>query len=121
MTDTAQPLDRVLARAERDADFRQRLLTDPGAALAEEGAALPAGCTVTVVEDTATHAHIVLPHTPPEGGLSDHDLDAVAGGFIRVPDWWGAWHAQIRARVQGSPASSAAPAANPPTGHTDGV
>ncbi|WP_431858162.1 NHLP leader peptide family RiPP precursor [Azospirillum sp.] len=124
MTDIAQPLDRALARAETDADFRQRLLADPAAALAEEGAAPPAGCTVTVVADTASHAHIVLPYAPSESGpsdLSDQDLDGVAGGFIRPPSWWGAWHAQVRARMQADPASSAAPAANPPTGHTGGA
>ena len=40
---------------------------------------MPAGMTVTVVEDTDKQFHLVLPPVPTDE-LSDEALDAVAGG-----------------------------------------
>jgi acyl carrier protein len=53
---------RLIARAWQDADFKSKLLGNPKAAIEQEfGIELPADMTVTVVEDTPTHLHLVLP------------------------------------------------------------
>ena len=44
-----------------------------------EGIVVPAGMTVTVVENTDKQFHLVLPPVPTDE-LSDEALDAVAGG-----------------------------------------
>jgi len=71
----------VVARAWRDAAFRQRLLAEPVATLREAGIAVPDDVQVRVVEDTDTLIHLILPARP-AGDLSDEDLDqtAAAGG-----------------------------------------
>src|SRR4051794_19426167 len=70
---------KIVARAWRDPAFKEKLLTDPHAALDDAGLSVPAGVTVTVVEDTATQVHLVLP-AKPTGELSDEALEQVAGG-----------------------------------------
>lgn len=69
---------KVIARAWRDPAFKARLIADPQVTLKEAGVAVPAGMTVTVVENSATHFHLVLPPKP-TGELSDAALDSVAG------------------------------------------
>jgi hypothetical protein len=73
----------VVARAWSDEAFKQRLLADPRAVLAEAGMAVPPNLTLQVHEATPTQYHLVLPPPPPgrEGDkLSDAELDQVAGG-----------------------------------------
>ena len=70
---------KVVAKAWSDEGFKSKLLTNPGAALAEAGIDVPAGVTVNVVENTSNTMHLVLPQRP-EGELSDEVLDKVAGG-----------------------------------------
>ena len=72
-------LGEIIARAWRDPDFKSRLLADPRAALQEAGVAVPGGMTVTVVENTATHLHLILPQSPSDE-MSEADLDGIAGG-----------------------------------------
>ncbi len=82
---------KIIAKAWRDPAFKAKLMADPQATLKEAGVAVPAGVTVTVVENTAQHFHLVLPPKP-TGVLSDEALDGVAGGetslygtpFVRV-------------------------------------
>lgn len=69
---------RMIARAWRDPAFKKRLAADPKAVLAEAGIPLPASITVSLVEDSDTHLHLVLPARP--AALSDAQLDKVAGG-----------------------------------------
>ena len=81
--DTTNPFGKVAAKAWSDADFKQRLLTDPRAALAELGVKPPQGTenvTLKVVENTADIVFLVLPAAPAEGELKDAALDGVAGG-----------------------------------------
>ena len=68
----------VVARAWRDAAFRQRLLAEPAAALREAGVQVPEGLQVRVVENAETLVHLILPARP-AGDLSDEQLDQVAG------------------------------------------
>lgn len=79
--DQATAYGKVIARAWRDPAFKQKLLADPHAALKDAGVSVAAGVTVTVVENTANHIHLVLPPKP-TGELSDEALDKVAGGIL---------------------------------------
>jgi hypothetical protein len=77
--DLAKQYGRVVARAWADDAFKQRLLAEPAAALAEHGFNLPVGLAVRVYEDSSKVVHLTLPTAPSEE-LSDEQLDAVAGG-----------------------------------------
>lgn len=63
----------VLARVWSDADFKERLIRDPRGVLAEHGIDLPEGHEITVLEDTDTVRHLVLPPAPTEE-LVDEEL-----------------------------------------------
>ena len=77
----------VVARAWSDDTFKQRLLSDPKAALAEAGLPIPPNVQVQVHEATPSHLHLMLP-PPPQGRsgakLSEAELDQVAGGTSTV-------------------------------------
>jgi hypothetical protein len=79
----------VVARAWRDAAFKQRLLAEPAAALREAGVQVPEGLQVRVVENAPGLVHLILPARPGDD-LSDEQLDQVAaskglsGGVIAV-------------------------------------
>ena len=78
MTTATEMRDRILNRADADSDFRALLLADPKAAIsAEIGTTIPDGFDVTVHEDSATTAHLVLPPLPE---LSEAELQLVSGG-----------------------------------------
>ncbi len=53
---------RVLLKAWQDSDYKLRLLADPKALLIAEGFQIGDGATVTVMENDATHLHLVIPH-----------------------------------------------------------
>jgi hypothetical protein len=79
-------LDRVLARAATDLDFRKRLLVDPHAALAEVLGRTPGRWRVKFVEKGPDlDALIVLPDLRVGNALADSELDRVAGG--EGADW----------------------------------
>ena len=73
----------ILRRSSTDRAFRQRLLDDPSAAVAEvTGQAVPEGLSIRFVENTAD-ATLVLPDfVDPDAELSEDDLEAVAGGIV---------------------------------------
>jgi hypothetical protein len=76
----AQRYGRVVAKAWQDEAFKQRLLSDPKAVLAEHGIEVPAWHEVRVVENTERVTHLVLPRA-----LSDEQLDQEAGGAGNPP------------------------------------
>ncbi|TWB70661.1 putative ribosomally synthesized peptide [Nitrospirillum amazonense] len=76
---SANTLNQIIAKAWSDDRFRARLLADPAAVLTAEGVDFPAGVTISVVENTATHLNLILPAPPTD--LSDDQLDGVGGGF----------------------------------------
>jgi hypothetical protein len=82
MTD-ANINQQVLARAIKDAAFRQELLSNPKTVLAREfNVQVAESVTIRVLEDTSTTFTLVLPSQ--ETGtleLSDTDLESVAGGL----------------------------------------
>jgi hypothetical protein len=72
---------KIFAKACRDPAFKAELMANPAAALKAEGIDVPAGMTVTVVENTDKLFHLVLPPVPSDE-LSDEALAVVAGGAI---------------------------------------
>ncbi len=80
----------VVARAWDDEDFRQRLLADPRAVLAEYGMDVPEGMEIKVVEDTPEVCHLVLPASP-AGELADEELvgTAVMDSYSGFSGWCG--------------------------------
>lgn len=82
-SDEQDIINDVQRRAAVDRDFRDRLLNEPNAVLAEmAGQELPQDFTIRFVEkDEHTDALIVLPDMVPETTeLSEAELEAVAGG-----------------------------------------
>ena len=83
-------MEKTIARAWTDADYKAKLLSDPHAALAEHGIDVPAGTTVKVVENTGDTQHMVLPVAPAETGeVSMEDLEKVAAGGNLDTMLWG--------------------------------
>jgi Nitrile hydratase, alpha chain len=79
----AKAYGQMVARAWQDEAFKQRLMADPHAVLAELGIDVPPGRTVQVLEDTEQVTHLVIPLRP--GELSDEQLEQVAGGDTTCP------------------------------------
>ena len=81
MTTATEIKTQILSKAAEDGDFRARLVADPRAAIsAEIGANIPDEFSLSVHEDSATTAHLVLPPSPE---LTDAELAQVSGGV----DW----------------------------------
>jgi hypothetical protein len=71
--------------------YRERLLADPHAVVAEEVAAMQSDATIPenyeikIIEEPQNALYIVLPHLPDNKvELTDEDLENVAGGIISV-------------------------------------
>lgn len=74
----------VIAQALIDPTFRDRLMADPKAVMAEKGLEIPADIQINVVKETSNTYYLVLPALElPQSGpgsLTDAQLEAVAGG-----------------------------------------
>jgi len=79
MPEQDKDFQRIIAKCWADEAFKQALIADPVATLRHEGIELPAELRVTVLENTPSQIHLVIPPVPTE--LSDDDLDGVAGGL----------------------------------------
>ena len=73
---------RLRERAQREPEFRARLLADPTATVAEAfGVDIPAQLRVRVVEEQPGEVVVVLPPHPTGNlELTDQELESVAGG-----------------------------------------
>lgn len=80
MQDETQQLQKLYARCWADDAFKQSLIADPANVLREAGVDIPADVSVSVVENTDTLFHLVIPQPPPV--LSDVDLDSISGGVV---------------------------------------
>ena len=74
----------VIAQALVDPAFRDRLMADPKAVMAEKGLEIPADIQINVVKETPNTFYLVLPalELPQSGAgsLTDAQLEAVVGG-----------------------------------------
>ena len=86
MSENNPELGKNIAKAWRDPAFKAELIANPAAALKAEGIDVPAGMTVTVLENTDKQFHLVLPPVQTDE-LSDEALDAVAGGRRHLFPW----------------------------------
>ena len=86
MDEQQQQMGRIIAKAWADEAFKAALMADPVATLKAEGIPVPEGLSLTVVVNTSTHLHIVLPPKPPEGEISEDALSVVSGSGWSA-DW----------------------------------
>ena len=71
-------LEKLIAKADEDTDFRSRLKANPGSALKDAfDIEIPDGFNVVVHEEDARTAHLVLPAS---AELTDSQLQHAAGG-----------------------------------------
>jgi len=74
--------ERVVARAERDENYRSQLLSDPGKAIADEfGIEVPDTVKIRVLEEGADEVVLVLPSKTGPGALREDELATAAGGY----------------------------------------
>ena len=71
-------MEKLIARAQADTDFRGRLVANPNSALKEAfDLEIPGDFNVVVHEDDARTAHLVLPSSQE---LTDAQLEQASGG-----------------------------------------
>lgn len=75
---TIEQMAQVVDRAATDPAYRQQLTSAPADTLRSAGIDIPAGAAVTVLENTDTLRHFVLPSRPAD--VSDSDLASSSAG-----------------------------------------
>ena len=84
----SKKISQILAKCWSDESFKQKLMADPMGTLAAEGAEMPEGLSVNVIENTDKVFNLVIPAKPTD--LTDADLDKVAGGAnTACINWFG--------------------------------
>ncbi|MEP0894955.1 NHLP leader peptide family RiPP precursor [Leptolyngbya boryana FACHB-1624] len=79
MTDVESQL---IAQATRDAEFRDRLIANPKAVLAEQGITIPDDVQIQILQESARQYYLILPVVEVSDAtkLSEQELETVAGG-----------------------------------------
>jgi hypothetical protein len=80
-----QKIGRVIARAWTDEGFKDRLIADPITSLRAEGIEVPEGVHVSVVENTPSRVHLVLPPKPDENELSEESFEKLSPEWVCKP------------------------------------
>jgi hypothetical protein len=70
----------LVGKAWADPAFKKRLLSDPAAALKEQGVAVPRGVQIHVHENTEKALNLTLPAKPSSEELAEEELLSVAAG-----------------------------------------
>lgn len=73
-------LEDLYARAWNDAEFAERLKSDPDTALSEYLGCVPENVSIRVVQDTADTRYVCIPSPPTECEVSESDLLDMQGG-----------------------------------------
>lgn len=86
--------NKIVARALKDEAFKRELLNNSAFIKAEVekelGAALPKEFKIYVIEETLNTAYIVLPYMPSNEGLTEEQLETIAGGVqMQIPCHFG--------------------------------
>ncbi|MDB4877804.1 MAG: hypothetical protein JWM41_4250 [Gemmatimonadetes bacterium] len=66
-------LAKIIADAWKSDEFKNRLVSDAATVLRERGIAVPTDLTISVLEDTATTLHMILPAKPEVSRISELD------------------------------------------------
>ncbi|WP_156921496.1 NHLP leader peptide family RiPP precursor [Desulfovibrio inopinatus] len=82
MNEQQKQWSRIVAKSWADEEFKQRLLADPSAVLAEEGVSFPAGTTVSVFEAKENEAVLVVPAKPTDTDLAEVNDERLAAAIV---------------------------------------
>jgi hypothetical protein len=74
-----ETVEKIVARAWVDPEYKARLQSSPLQAVAEMGLVMKDGVSLSVVEDTATHWNLVIPDEPSVGKVAHMEVFASAG------------------------------------------
>ena len=78
MNEKTAGMQQIIEKCWADEAFKRRLMADPIATLKSMGVPIPAGKTITVVENTESVYSLVIPARP--SALSDDELASMSGG-----------------------------------------
>lgn len=84
MNNQPTPYQSIITKAWSDAEFKERLLREPKAVMAEAGVPIPDNVEVRVYADSDEVVHMVLPASPAGEALSADQLEQVAGGTFTI-------------------------------------
>ncbi|WP_319777857.1 NHLP leader peptide family RiPP precursor [Maridesulfovibrio sp.] len=82
---------RIVSKAWADEVYKQRLLNNPAAVLAEEGFKVPEGVNVEVFEQGKADAYFLLPEPLEASDLAELEERLAAGAcesFLFCDAWW---------------------------------